>query len=187
LFKLLNEEGVWQELIHNKYICDKTLAQVQVKPTDSPFWKGLMRVKKDFFNRGHFSVGSGRSVRFWEDVWLGDVPLAIQYPSLFNIMMQKKNVHSVLSHTPLNIGFRRRLDGTKWDAWIHLCSRLLMVQLNEEPDKFVWNLMVSGIFTAKSMYEDLMNSHNHFPSKYLWKLKLPLKITIFMWFLNRKV
>jgi hypothetical protein len=92
LFKLLNEEGVWQELIHNKYICDKTLAQVQVKPTDSPFWKGLMRVKKDFFNRGHFSVGSGRSVRFWEDVWLGDVPLAIQYPSLFNIMMQKKNI-----------------------------------------------------------------------------------------------
>jgi hypothetical protein len=62
-----------------------------------------------------------------------------------------------------------------------------MVQLNEEPDKFVWNLTVLGIFTVKSMYEDLMNSHNHFPSKYLWKLKLPLKIKIFMWFLNRKV
>jgi hypothetical protein len=62
-----------------------------------------------------------------------------------------------------------------------------MVQLNEESDKFVWNLRVLGIFTVKSMYEDLMNSHNQFPSKYLWKLKLPLKIKIFMWFLNRKV
>jgi hypothetical protein len=118
-------------------------------------------------------------VRFWEDIWLGDVPLAIRYPSLYNIAMQKNiSVHSVLSHTPLNIGFRRILDGTKWDAWMHLCSRLLMVHLNEEPDRFVWNLTVSGIFTVKSMYEDLINSHNHFPSKYLWKLKLPLKIKI---------
>jgi hypothetical protein len=37
LFKLLTGEGVWQELIHNKYIRDRTLAHVQVKPTDSPF------------------------------------------------------------------------------------------------------------------------------------------------------
>jgi hypothetical protein len=28
-------------------------------------------------------------VRFWEDIWLGDVSLAIQYPSLYNIVMQK--------------------------------------------------------------------------------------------------
>jgi hypothetical protein len=49
LFKLLQEEGVWQQLLHNKYIKNKTLAQVEVKPTDSPFWKGLMRVKPEFF------------------------------------------------------------------------------------------------------------------------------------------
>ena len=40
LFKILNEEGVWQELIQNKYLKNKTLAQVEAKPTDSPFWKG---------------------------------------------------------------------------------------------------------------------------------------------------
>jgi hypothetical protein len=37
LFKLLNEEGMWQELLHNKYIRDKTLSRVEVKPTNSPF------------------------------------------------------------------------------------------------------------------------------------------------------
>jgi hypothetical protein len=37
LFKLFTEEGLWQELLHNKYIKDKTLSQVQEKPTDSPF------------------------------------------------------------------------------------------------------------------------------------------------------
>jgi hypothetical protein len=48
-FKILNEQGMWQEILHNKYLHSKTLAQVEAKPTDSPFWKGLMKVKSDFF------------------------------------------------------------------------------------------------------------------------------------------
>jgi hypothetical protein len=38
LFKLLSEEGVWQELLSNKYLYGKTLSQVQAKPTNSPFF-----------------------------------------------------------------------------------------------------------------------------------------------------
>ena len=37
LFKLLNEEGVWQGLLYNKYLSNKTLAQVEAQPTDLPF------------------------------------------------------------------------------------------------------------------------------------------------------
>ena len=72
-------------------------------------------------------------------------------------------------------------------SWLHLCRRLMMVQLSDEQDKFVWNLTASGVFSIKSMYEDLMNDHTVFLRKYLWKLKIPLKIKIFMWFLQNKV
>jgi hypothetical protein len=73
-----------------------------------------MRVKNDFFNRGSFKVGDGISVRFWEDIWLGDSSLANQYPSVYNIV-QRKNVlvANVLAHSPLNIEFRRALNGNK--------------------------------------------------------------------------
>jgi hypothetical protein len=64
LFKLLTEKGTWQELLHNKYLKNKTLAQVEVKPTDSRFWRGLMHVKQDFFSRGYFQIGNSASVRF---------------------------------------------------------------------------------------------------------------------------
>jgi hypothetical protein len=40
---------------------------------------------------------------------------------------------------------------------------------------------------VKSMYLDLMNGHTRFLLKYLWKIEIPLKIEIFMWFLNNKV
>ena len=115
LFKLLNEEGVWQELLYNKYLSNKTLAQVEAQPTDSPFWKGLIKVKQDFFARGFFKLGNGEITRFWEDTWLGNSPLKDQYPLLYNIVQHKEvSVHHVLhSAPPINLSFRRALSGNK--------------------------------------------------------------------------
>jgi hypothetical protein len=61
-------------------------------------------------------VGDGTTVLFWEDVWLGDTPLALQYPSLYNIVQRKDVfVANVLGQTPMNIGFRRLLTDNKWN------------------------------------------------------------------------
>jgi hypothetical protein len=115
IHKLMNEEGVWQELLRNKYSNSKSLAEMQVKPLDSPFWKGFMRVKKDFLSRGSFTVGNGQHTRFWEDVWLGNKSLAEQYPSMYNIVQQKQiSVANVMNQNPLNITFRRTLSENIW-------------------------------------------------------------------------
>jgi hypothetical protein len=109
---------VWQELLHIKYLQKKTLLQVTAKPIDSPFLKGNMGVKEAFFSRGSFVVGDGKSTRFWEDTWLGDNPLANQYPSLFKIVRCKNiMVANVLGMVPLNIEFRRTLTRNKWNRW----------------------------------------------------------------------
>jgi hypothetical protein len=47
----MSEEGFWPELLYNKYLKDKTLSKVSAKPMDLPFWKGLMGVKDDLFER----------------------------------------------------------------------------------------------------------------------------------------
>jgi hypothetical protein len=78
-----------------------------------------MRVKEDCFTCGSFTVGDGISTRFWEDKWLGDVPLAHQYPSLYCIIQRKQvSMADVLCHSPLNIAFRRTLSGTRWQLWL---------------------------------------------------------------------
>ena len=53
LFKLINEDGLWQELLRNKYLKDKTIGSCSKMPTDSYFWKGLMNVKDTFMGSGH--------------------------------------------------------------------------------------------------------------------------------------
>jgi hypothetical protein len=41
VIKLLDEDGIWQTLLRNKYLSTKTLSQVEIKQNDSHFWKGL--------------------------------------------------------------------------------------------------------------------------------------------------
>jgi hypothetical protein len=54
----------------------------------------------------------GKKTRFWEDVWLGEQPLAQQYPSLYNIVQQKNVlIADALTGAHLNIKFRRTLTG----------------------------------------------------------------------------
>jgi hypothetical protein len=68
------------------------------------------------------------NAHFLEDTWLGNLPLAQQYPSLYNIAQRKQvSVADVMSQTPLNIGFRHALTGSRANRWIHLCTRLMDV------------------------------------------------------------
>jgi hypothetical protein len=97
----------------------------------------------------------------------------------------RKPIHGhVLDRNPLNIVYRRSLTGNKWERWLHLVSRLMAVSLSYEQDKFVWCLTTSGVFTVKSIYLDYMNVHTKYLKKYIWKMKVPLKIKIFMWFFH---
>jgi hypothetical protein len=147
-----------------------------------------MKVKEYFLSRGSFGVGNGEDTRFWEDTWLGNKSLAQQYPSLYNIMHRKNvSVSNVLNQTPLNITFIRILTDNRWRLWLQLVQRLMHIQLNDEKDTFVWGLTSSGAFTIKSMYLDMLDDDTKYLKKYIWKMKVPLKIKVFMWFLHRKV
>ena len=69
LFKLLTEDGVWQNLLRNKYVGSKTVSQMSWKAEDSHFWAGLMSVKTSFFRYGSFCIKDESEIRFWEDSW----------------------------------------------------------------------------------------------------------------------
>jgi hypothetical protein len=84
----------------------KTITQVKRNPGDSQFWSDLMSVNDDFLNMGRFQLQDEKEIRFWEDTWLGDTALKVQYPNLFNIVRQKSaTVAEVFSLRPLNISF----------------------------------------------------------------------------------
>jgi hypothetical protein len=91
-------------------------------------------------------------------------------------------VANVLNHTPLNISFRRALVRDKLVAWYNLVAKVSHIQLIIENDVFTWNLHKHGQFSVRSMYQFLMNHDFLFSNKFIAKLKIPLKINVFLWY-----
>ena len=147
-----------------------------------------MRVKSAFFNRTKFIIENGTNTRFWEDTWLGETPLVLQYLTLYSIVQRcDASVATVFQSIPLNIQFRRTLAGNRWEVWLHLVRRLMEVQLSQQPDQLRWKLTRTEEFTVKSMCLDFINSSSIPSSKHVWRVKVPLKIKVFMWFVHKQV
>ncbi|WVZ94235.1 hypothetical protein U9M48_040149, partial [Paspalum notatum var. saurae] len=101
---------------------------VQIKPSDSHFWKGILRVWEDFLG-------------LWEDTWVGSIPLKMQFSGLYSIVnYPHASVANVMNHRPLNISFLRALVGDKQTAWNNLVAKVCNIQLSNERDIFTWDL-----------------------------------------------
>jgi hypothetical protein len=142
-----------------------------------------MNVKESFLSLGHFHLNNGENIRFWEDRWLGNHTLKKQFPSLYAITHQRNvSVASVFSMIPLNISFRRGLAGNNLTLWFKLVARVADIRLNGMRDRFIWGQLQSGSFTVKSMYNALITDTRVRYNMMLWKMKVLLRIKIFLWY-----
>jgi hypothetical protein len=67
---------------------------------------------------------------------------------------------------------------------------LTNIQLQTGHDEFRWNLHENGKFSVASMYNALIRSDvsiNKISNNKLWKLKIPLRIKVFGWYLRKGV
>jgi hypothetical protein len=51
---------------------------------DSPIWKAIVAGVSSLRSVSKSSVGNGASTAFWLDLWLGELPLADRFPTLFS-------------------------------------------------------------------------------------------------------
>ncbi|WVZ50275.1 hypothetical protein U9M48_001547 [Paspalum notatum var. saurae] len=59
--------------------------------------------------------------------------------------------------------------------------------LSNGRDAFIWGLHRHGQFSVRSMYHFLIDQGALFTGNFIWNLKIPLKIMIFLWYLHHVV
>ena len=96
-------------------------------------------------------------------------------------------VSKVLATSPLNISFHRALVDNKLLEWLKLVAQISNVELVDGSNYFRWNLTKSRLFSVRSLYLHLIDTPPPFLHRKLSKIKIPLKIKIFLWFLQRGV
>jgi hypothetical protein len=147
-----------------------------------------MKIKDEVLQLGSSSVKDGEKTRFWEDTWVGSIPFSIRYPAIYTIVRDPHaTVANVMATSPLNVSFRRALVDNNLNVWNSLVAQLLNVEIGEGSDTFRWDLTQTGKFSVKSMYSYLINTSPPVQHKKIWKLNIPLKIKIFLWYLQKGV
>ena len=53
-------------------------------------WKDIRKGRHTLFQNDVFSLGDGRRLRFWKDIWCGEVTLSNAFPNLFNMVAHKE-------------------------------------------------------------------------------------------------
>jgi hypothetical protein len=145
-----------------------------------------MKEKSSFLRFGKFFIKNGTQIRFLEDQWLGTPSWRDQYPCLYQIVWHiHATVAQVLSSSPFNFSWWGDLIRSKLVACNEMLPRIANITLNQEPDEFCCNLLPSGQFLVKFHYLALIHSDVPNLKNRLWKLKVPPKIKIFLWYLRR--
>jgi hypothetical protein len=107
---------------------------------------------------------------------------------LYNIARPKHvTIAEILSDPSPNLSWQRDLIGPKLVAWNNLLPRITNIELVYEQDDFHWNLHPNGKFSVKSHYQVLLHTSISNINKLIWKVKTPLKIKMFLWYLQRGV
>lgn len=72
-------------LLRNKYLANGGGFFQSSAEGGSRFWKGLHEVKRWMNLDSAYVVGNGAAIRFWDDIWIGEVPLKIMFPYIYSI------------------------------------------------------------------------------------------------------
>ncbi|KAL6329297.1 hypothetical protein AAG906_015506 [Vitis piasezkii] len=146
-------------------------------------WKEISKEGLLLLNNVSFSVGDGKRVRFWKDIWCGNTPLCEAFPSLFDLAGSKDAwvadywdpVGEVGGWTPL---FLRPFNDWEVEEAERLLSSIHGKRLDADgKDRMLWRGTKNEIFTVKSLYKSLDHSCAvSFPGNIIWSPFVPSKL-----------
>ena len=89
---MVEKEALWNQVISRKYGVEEGgwYTWEGREGFGVGLWKEIRKEGSRLSNYIVFSVGNGRSIRFWLDSWCADEALCNSFPSLFALTVSKE-------------------------------------------------------------------------------------------------
>lgn len=183
---LTNQQAVWVQMFHAKYLRHISFWDYQIKPGDSNTWKDMMTVRNIFVNNCCWFIGSGNNIHVWNDPWIPNLP-GFRPSRLHNASTHVTWVSQLFVQGQRIWNMDLLLELFPLDQ-AEIISQIYIPQDEEIQDQLIWLKTPSGQFTTKSCYK-LLSDNNpttsslaEFPWKKFWKQVQSLpKIKNFVW------
>jgi hypothetical protein len=111
---------MWQDIVRKNYRVRGGIATLKYKPSNSPVWNDLIKIKNLYMYGRVVKIGNGEDTDFWLDAWCGDTTLKEKFSDLFEIS-EEQNI-SVAAMA----GNRWRMT---WRRWLNEASQTQLRQL----------------------------------------------------------
>ncbi|KAK5833055.1 hypothetical protein PVK06_016866 [Gossypium arboreum] len=153
----------------------------------SYMWRAVAKAWPLLCNNMIWSIGNGRTVRCWEDIWVPNVGSLNHYVSRHgNIDFETIVSEMVLANGDWNLDFFR--------LWLpkEVIDRKISISppLNQAgPDILSWSRMTSGVFSVKSAYHLLKEETWCLEEKswnMIWKILGPHRAKHFIWLIFKQ-
>lgn len=152
-------------------------------------WKGLQvpctkEERNLFAENARIQIGDGKSTLFWHDSWIGQRPLKLSLPNLFQVARFKnRTVAKEMTNNNWIRSVRNITTTPQIREYVLLWNSLSEVTLNEDnTDSAVWTKSDSGVYNATSAYKaQFKHTTRPFKTKRLWKAKAEPKVILFAW------
>jgi hypothetical protein len=168
----------------------------------SAWWRSLCRIREGvgegvgrwFDSNIRRVVGDVRGTYFWYDTWVGDVPLKIKFPRIFDLSVDKECSVEKMWRAIGAVDGRDKLWRRRLFAWeeesVRECSVLLhnLVFQENVQDTWTWLLdprhgySVRGAYRFLTTAGDLGDRHQTID---IWHQQIPSKVSVFVWRLLR--
>jgi hypothetical protein len=153
----------------------------------SIFWKGVMWASRAVAVGYRWKIGNDKSIKFWEDIWFGNSPLAVQFWDIYFVSNQQtQTVSDIWDGQQIRCTFRRTFS----EEMMVQCQELLVIintiSFSEDEDQLIWQYETNGVYSSSSMYSlvNLRGVHPVFLPP-VWELKIPPRIQVFLDFFLR--
>lgn len=181
-WRLLNQSnGLATAIIKARYYPNTSILNAQLGHNPSFIWRSLMESLEVVKAGVRRKIGTGEATRVWQVPWLPDKENGY-LTSCMQDQLRDIPVRSLMDET-----------GKRWDfdviddlfnARDAALIKRIPIPMRDKQDSWFWLLDDTGEFTVKSAYRwlqgELDTTHKRFWHK-LWSLKLPGKVTHFIW------
>ncbi|PWA69020.1 RNA-directed DNA polymerase, eukaryota, Reverse transcriptase zinc-binding domain protein [Artemisia annua] len=186
-----NSSDLWIKVIKNLYGQHGDIFDVSTQRSSLSPWCGILSSINslnlkgiDLFALCIRKLGNGVSIRFWEDVWSGNLPLKAVFPRIYMLDTDRNcNIANHVSLQDWNQVHRRiPRGGIEASQPADLKSLMGGVVLSDQNDSWNWSLDVTKGFSVASACS-LIDSHflEVSPTATRWNNSIPIKVNIFLW------
>ncbi|KAJ0628987.1 putative RNA-directed DNA polymerase [Helianthus annuus] len=191
----VEKDSLWRKVIwtfHNK---SRSWNYIPVKLSLPGPWKQIRNISADLENSNlslrnqlKGAMGNGTDILFWLDTWLGELPLAHEFPGLFSIESDKMcTVSARIINTTLGVSlswvWNRAPSSVEETAELQqLVQKLSGIKCVDKKDRWIWGLDPNGIFSVATIKHHVISTNRSPPSTiFKWNNWTPKKVGIVDW------